>query len=216
MSRRFGRNQKRLARETIAAKEFAIEQLHAAIEAGRVLTEVTIEHNQALRDEIARAKSMVGPYSALFEAKVIRTGWDRPRHTGEPPFVVYNEPPPTNLYDLKSLAAAGLQEKLLLGLMGMVMFFVLHGYLLFTRGQTIGKRVVGIRIARYADGGLPPFWPLIAKRYAPIWVVGQIPVIGPYLTLIDALFIFRSDKRCLHDLLAGTLVVTEAPGQDRA
>ncbi len=29
----------------------------------------------------------------------------------------------------------------------------------------------------------------------------------PFYSLVDALFIFRSDRRCIHDLIAGTVVV---------
>ena len=48
---------------------------------------------------------------------------------------------------------------------------------------------------------------LIGLRYLPFWVVGQVWVIGPILSLANPLFIFREDRRCLHDLLAGTKVV---------
>jgi uncharacterized RDD family membrane protein YckC len=37
--------------------------------------------------------------------------------------------------------------------------------------------------------------------------VALIPVIGGFLPLVDVLFIFRHDRRCIHDLLAGTNVV---------
>jgi uncharacterized RDD family membrane protein YckC len=50
---------------------------------------------------------------------------------------------------------------------------------------------------------------LILKRYLPISVVSVIPVVGPLLTLIDILFIFRSDRRCVHDLIADTQVLEE-------
>jgi hypothetical protein len=33
-------------------------------------------------------------------------------------------------------------------------------------------------------------------------------LVGPYLSLVDVIFIYGSERRCLHDLLAGTKVVT--------
>lgn len=93
-----------------------------------------------------------------------------------------------------------------LAFVGIIFFFLLHGYLLYQYGQTIGKKLVGIRIVTM-QGDKPEFLPLISKRYLPIWVISYIPLIGGYLAMIDALFIFRKDKRCIHDLIAGTMVV---------
>ena len=89
---------------------------------------------------------------------------------------------------------------------GIVLFVVVHGYLLKTHGQTVGKKLIGVRIVDL-DNQLPRFGKLIGLRYLPIWAVTVIPVIGQILPLIDALFIFRKDRRCLHDLIAGTRVV---------
>ena len=36
----------------------------------------------------------------------------------------------------------------------------------------------------------------------------MIPVIGSFLGLLDVLFIFRQDRRCLHDMVAGTEVIS--------
>jgi uncharacterized RDD family membrane protein YckC len=38
-------------------------------------------------------------------------------------------------------------------------------------------------------------------------LIGSIPVVGAAYSLVDICFIFRDDRRCLHDLLAGTKVV---------
>jgi len=89
---------------------------------------------------------------------------------------------------------------------GFVMFFVFHGYLLATRGQTIGKMLVKTRIVSVEDGKILPFGRLIGLRYLPLWIVSLIPI-ASILTLIDVLFIFREDRRCVHDLIAGTKVV---------
>jgi uncharacterized RDD family membrane protein YckC len=86
-------------------------------------------------------------------------------------------------------------------------FLALHGYLLAKHGQTIGKRLVKTRIVSVEDGAILPFGKVIALRYLPISIATQIPVVGVLLGFVDALFVFRNDRRCVHDLIAGTKVV---------
>jgi uncharacterized RDD family membrane protein YckC len=108
--------------------------------------------------------------------------------------------------DVEGLGKANLATQAQLAVMGMAAFLALHGYLLAKKGQTIGKLVCGIRIAKL-DGNIPEFLPLILKRYVPVWLVAQIPLIGGLLNLVNILFIFRADKRCVHDLIAGIRVI---------
>ncbi len=89
---------------------------------------------------------------------------------------------------------------------GFAVFVALHYMLLVKNGQTIGKRLLKIRIADL-EGNKPAVGTILFKRYLPISAVGLIPVIGQILPLIDLLFIFRKDRRCVHDLIAGTQVL---------
>jgi uncharacterized RDD family membrane protein YckC len=108
-------------------------------------------------------------------------------------YVKHGRPAPTSLTMLSSL-------------LGFIFFVLAHGYFLKKNGQTIGKKLVGVRIADL-DGEVPSFGRLIGLRYLPISLVTLIPALGQLLPLIDVLFIFRSDRRCVHDLIAGTKVV---------
>jgi uncharacterized RDD family membrane protein YckC len=90
--------------------------------------------------------------------------------------------------------------------LGFVFFVLVHGYFLKKNGQTIGKKMVGIRIADL-EGNVPSLGKVLALRYLPISLVTLIPMLGQVLPLINVLFIFRSDRRCLHDLMAGTKVL---------
>jgi len=38
-------------------------------------------------------------------------------------------------------------------------------------------------------------------------ILGAVPMIGNVFTIVNYCFIFRADRRCLHDLIAGTKVV---------
>lgn len=87
-----------------------------------------------------------------------------------------------------------------------ICFFLLHGFLLYQSGQTIGKRILGLAIVTM-DNQKPAFFMLIVQRYVSQWLMGMIPVIGILLRLADILFIFRADKRCIHDHLAKTKVI---------
>lgn len=74
-------------------------------------------------------------------------------------------------------------------------------------GQTLGKRMVGIRMVDYETGGPVPLGRLVLLRYLPVQLISLVPVVGRILPLVDVLFIFGGEQRCLHDLIAGTKVV---------
>ncbi len=80
-------------------------------------------------------------------------------------------------------------------------------YFLVRDGQTIGKKILGIRIVRQEDGQLQSAGKVIGLRYILIQVIAVVPCVGPLFGLVDILFIFREDRRCIHDLIAGTKVV---------
>jgi len=91
--------------------------------------------------------------------------------------------------------------------MALLVLTVIQICMISIRGQSIGKRIVGIRIVRVGDGSKPGFvhgW--LIRQFVPK-VISAIPYIGVIFFLVDSFFIFRDDRRCLHDLMADTRVV---------
>lgn len=84
-----------------------------------------------------------------------------------------------------------------------ILFVVSQWILLATSGQTIGKKLLMIRIVT-ESGTLPGFLQAVVLRN---WLRYALSFI-PFFSLIDALFIFSDSRRCLHDYLAGTKVVS--------
>jgi len=93
---------------------------------------------------------------------------------------------------------------LLLGLAAAVV--VWNWVWLHHSGQTIGKRALGVRIVQN-DGTRAPLWRILFLRDAPATAIARIPLLGDIIALVDILFIFRADRRCLHDMIAGTKVI---------
>jgi uncharacterized RDD family membrane protein YckC len=91
--------------------------------------------------------------------------------------------------------------------LGLVLLLGIQIYLLVTRGQTMGKKLLGIRIVSFEDESNPGFVKVFLLRMLVNGVIGAVPFIGVAYSLIDILFIFRDDRRCIHDLIAGTKVV---------
>lgn len=92
----------------------------------------------------------------------------------------------------------------IVGYLAFAAFLVYQLYLLATRGQTIGKQQMGIRIARADDPqSADPGRTVLLRTVLGQWLLSSIPFYG----LVDVLFIFREDRRCIHDLIAGTCVV---------
>lgn len=101
-----------------------------------------------------------------------------------------------------------LNQQIALFVGGWIVFLIWNGYLLYHKGQTIGKAVTKIRIVDQ-NGDVPSFGTLIGLRYFVPGLVAQIPFVGGLLSLVDVLFIFGQEHRCLHDQLAGTWVINE-------
>jgi uncharacterized RDD family membrane protein YckC len=76
-------------------------------------------------------------------------------------------------------------------------------YLLIVSGQTLGKKMMGIKIVMENTKKNGGFVPNVLLRVLVNSALGIVPFYG----LVDILFIFREDRRCIHDLIAGTIVV---------
>ncbi len=76
-----------------------------------------------------------------------------------------------------------------------------------THGQSIGKKCMGIRMANVEDNSNPGFVKAVLLRGFVNGLLGAVPFLGFFYSVTDICFIFREDRRCIHDLLAGTHVV---------
>ena len=119
-------------------------------------------------------------------------------------------------------------------LLALFSFFIvvsIQGYLLINTGQSIGKRLMKIRIVDAVTLGIPSIGKVFLIRYILVW---QIPnllslfliqeedlilnsssdfsspenliSLVAFLVLAQTLLIFKSDRRCGHDLISGTIV----------
>lgn len=119
-------------------------------------------------------------------------------------------------------------------LLALFSFFIvvsIQGYLLINTGQSIGKRLMKIRIVDAVTLNIPSIQKVFLIRYILIW---QIPnlislfliqdedlMLNPssnftspenlislvaFMVLAQTLLIFKTDRRCGHDLISGTIV----------
>jgi uncharacterized RDD family membrane protein YckC len=91
--------------------------------------------------------------------------------------------------------------------LGLIALIVLQIYLLATRSQSIGKFVMKTQMVDVNTGQPASFVNTFLLRGVVNGLIGGIPFVGPIYTLVDILFIFREDHRCIHDLLASTVVI---------
>jgi len=107
----------------------------------------------------------------------------------------------------KLTTAAGFGAGLMVTLAALVALAAVQLWMVVTSGQTIGKRVLDLRIVTFQDEANPGFVKVFLLRAVLPALIGAIPLIGVPFALTDYCFIFRPDRRCLHDLIAGTKVI---------
>ncbi len=98
------------------------------------------------------------------------------------------------------------EYSLMITTLGIVAFIIININLLVNYGQTVGKKILGIKIVDL-EGNLPSLKKHLLKRYAVYFLPDQVPVVGQFFSMINILFIFGKEKRCIHDLVAETKVI---------
>jgi uncharacterized RDD family membrane protein YckC len=90
----------------------------------------------------------------------------------------------------------------LLTLAGLVAWAWLTIRFVLGNGQTIGKKLTGIKVVR-SDGSRVSFSRIFWLRN----VVNAIISVIPFYGLVEVLFIFGESRQCLHDKMADTIVI---------
>ncbi len=83
---------------------------------------------------------------------------------------------------------------------------VITAWLVANNGQSIGKRMLGIKVVR-TDGSRASFARIFLLRNVVNGLPCLLPSLGVLYQLIDPLFIFQQSRKCLHDMIADTIVV---------
>lgn len=94
-------------------------------------------------------------------------------------------------------------------LSGLLLLWGAQGYLLLLYGQTIGKKLMRIRIVSAATDEHPNWVKLLLLRGPVAFLLSVVPLVGQLFAIANTFFIFREDRRCIHDLIAGTKVVND-------
>ena len=118
---------------------------------------------------------------------------------------------------------------LIIALLCFIIVVSVQGYLLINTGQSIGKRLMNIRIVDSVSLKIPSIKNVFLIRYILIWQIpnlmslillggspelnsnnpsngeGLISLIA-FIVLAQTLLIFKNDRRCGHDILSGTIV----------
>jgi len=93
-----------------------------------------------------------------------------------------------------------------LGLLGALAVLAIDLVLLSRNGQTIGKKLLGIKVVR-VDGSPVTLFRVFFLRYVCNTLLTLIPLFGSLYSLVDCLMIFGETRRTLHDRIADTIVI---------
>jgi uncharacterized RDD family membrane protein YckC len=93
-----------------------------------------------------------------------------------------------------------------LGLIGALVVLAIDLTLLARNGQTIGKKLLGIKVVR-VDRSPVSLIRVFFLRYVFNTFLTLIPLVGSLYSLVDSLMIFSESRRTVHDRVADTVVI---------
>lgn len=96
---------------------------------------------------------------------------------------------------------------------GLIVYILVNGHFIRQSSQTIGKKALDIVIANHDNGQPADFNTIVYKREVFYLLSSSIPFIGQFTSLINVAMIFGQEKRCGHDLFAGTIVIKKPAQQ---
>jgi uncharacterized RDD family membrane protein YckC len=94
------------------------------------------------------------------------------------------------------------------GCLGALAIAIYQWVLISRTGQSLGKKWTGIRIEHVGGERMSFVIGVLLRNWVPK-LIGGVPYLGMIFSLIDCLYIFRDDRRCIHDHIAGTRVVRQ-------
>ena len=96
---------------------------------------------------------------------------------------------------------------MLLLIVPLVFLVGLQWYLISTSGQSVAKRMLGMKIVKVTGDDVDFVSGVIMRSWVPAFI-GAIPLVGHIFSIVDPLFIFGDEHQCLHDRIAGTKVIS--------
>jgi uncharacterized RDD family membrane protein YckC len=90
--------------------------------------------------------------------------------------------------------------------LALIVWSIITTWLVAKNGQSIGKRLVGIKVVR-TDGSRASFARIFLLRNVVNSLPNLLPYVGWLYQLIDPLLIYQDSRQCLHDRIADTIVV---------
>ena len=114
--------------------------------------------------------------------------------------------------DLGSFDTSSILRTLLHGpgtiitVLALIAWCIITAWLVAANGQSIGKRLVGIKVVR-TDGSRASFARIFLLRNLVNGLPNLLPYVGWLYQLIDPLMIYQESRQCLHDKIADTIVV---------
>ena len=100
-----------------------------------------------------------------------------------------------------------LDMTIITAVLGIVVFLMINGHYLLTRGQTVGKMALSIKIVD--QNGDMPTKDQLFKRYFLYFGISHLPYIGGFLSFANIVLIFGQTKQCGHDQFAKTFVISD-------
>lgn len=95
---------------------------------------------------------------------------------------------------------------IIITVLALIAWCIVTAWLVATNGQSIGKRLVGIKVVR-TDGSRASFARIFLLRNVVNGLPNLLPYVGWLYQLIDPLLIYQESRQCLHDKIADTIVV---------